>query len=116
VIKRLPCEHVFMPPNTPDTGKELAFIPAELPGLVQLHELSPGHVQARFKFPNNYGASVVQGPHTYGGDAGLWELAVLRYEGDRWDLCYTTPITDDVLGYLDEHEVLETLIRIRNLP
>ncbi len=39
-----------------------------------------------FRFPNNYGASVVKHLGSYGSSEDLWELAVLRFEGDKWDL------------------------------
>ena len=41
-----------------------------------------------------------------------YELAVL--DGD--DLTYETPITDDVIGYLNYDEVLEILSEIEKLP
>ena len=51
-----------------------------------------------------------------------WELAVLCNisgkpfdEGFKFELCYTTPITNDVLGYLSEFEVNETLDKIKEL-
>jgi len=67
--------------------------------------------QKIYKFPNGFGASVIRGEHTYGGSVELWELAVLEGE----DLCYTTPITDDVLGYLEWSEVEKLLDKIKNL-
>lgn len=74
-----------------------------------------GGIRYRFKFPNNYGASVVKGPWTYGGRDDLWELAVLTYDGDEWKLTYDTEITDDVIGYLEDEEVLELLQKIQDL-
>jgi hypothetical protein len=71
-----------------------------------------GGTQYKFKFGNGYGASVVQGPYTYGGEDGLWELAVLGKDGD---LTYETPVTEDVLGYLSESDVGEALDRIAEL-
>ena len=63
----------------------------------------------RWLFSTGHGleVSVVRGSTTYGGSQGLFELAML--EDGR--CCYTTPITSDVLGYLSEDEVLETLER-----
>lgn len=68
--------------------------------------------QCVVQFPNGYGASIVQGPHTYGGSNGLYELAVLDKNGQ---LTYSTPITDDVLGYLTEEDIEKTLSDIKNL-
>jgi hypothetical protein len=51
--------------------------------------------RAEARFDNGRGASVVKSPMSYGGDAGLYELAVLDATGK---LDYTTPITADVIG------------------
>ncbi len=83
------------------------------------HPAGIGGVQKLFRFPNGYGASVVRGPYTYGGSRGLWELAVILYHGegeDSFSLTYETPITDDVIGYLEEDEVDKVLARIEALP
>jgi len=71
-----------------------------------------GRKQCIVQFPNGYGASIVQGPHTYGGSNGLYELAVF---GKNGEISYDTPITNDVLGYLSELEVEKTLADIKNL-
>ena len=68
-----------------------------------------GGIQRIYRFENSrYGASVVCHEGSYSSSAGKWELAVLR-DGD---LCYTTPITDDVIGYLTDDEVQKILARI----
>ena len=69
----------------------------------------------RFKFDNNYGASVIKHYGSYGYEEDLFELAVLYFEDDIPHLTYTTPITDDVIGNLTNEEVLELLERIKNL-
>ena len=69
--------------------------------------------QLCYRFPNGYGASVVRTAYTYGGDRGLWELAVLDPDGR---LCYSTPVTQDVLGYLTPEEVNAALSQIEALP
>lgn len=64
-----------------------------------------------FEFDNKYGASVVKSDYSYGGKEGLFELAVL-YDNE---LCYDTPFTDDVIGYLTEDMVSDLLDRIEQL-
>ena len=71
-----------------------------------------GATQAEIHFPNGYGASVITGEMFYTSPEKPYELAVL--DGD--DLTYETPITDDVIGYLDYDEVLEILSEIEKLP
>ena len=68
-------------------------------------------VQARVIFENGYGASVVKHDYSYGGKDGLYELAVIKDD----DLCYTTPVTTDVEGYLSEEDVTELLKQIQEL-
>jgi len=70
-------------------------------------------VQARIYFDNGYGASVVCSEFSYGGAQGLYELAVLDKNGQ---ITYSTPITDDVLGYLSKSDVEKVLEDIKNLP
>ena len=75
------------------------------------HPMGVG-IQARIAFENGFGASVVKTPYTYGGEADLYELAVLDSDGH---LTYETPVTDDVEGYLSEDEVTKLLEQIQNL-
>lgn len=69
-----------------------------------------------FHFANGYTASVIQGGgYTYGGEQGLWELAVLK-DGE---IDYDNPVTAETggtLGYLDDSEVAEKLEAIEALP
>lgn len=78
--------------------------------------LTPDGKQRIYRFDNGYGASAVQRSYSYGGTKGLWELGVIEFDGADWRLTYDTPITDDVIGWLDEDGVQETLRRIRDLP
>ena len=71
-----------------------------------------GGIISRIIFDNGYGATVVQGPHSYGGADGLYELAVV---GKDDEICYDTPITGDVEGYLSETQVTDLLIKIQQL-
>ena len=68
-------------------------------------------IQARIFFDNGYGASVIRSPYSYGGNQDLYELAITKDN----NLCYDTPITDDVLGYLTEDDVTKYLGQIQNL-
>ena len=68
-------------------------------------------IQARITFDNGYGASVIKSPHSYGGNQDLYELAVIKDDA----ICYDTPITDDVLGYLTEDDVTKYLGKIQEL-
>lgn len=74
-----------------------------------------GNNQAVFKFPNGYGASLIQGPSTYGGNEGLFELGVLIFNDTEWELCYTTSVANDVIGHLNEDDVVEILNKIYKL-
>jgi hypothetical protein len=71
-----------------------------------------GGIISRISFDNGYGASVVKGPMSYGGDRGLYELAVLDSNGE---LTYDTPVTSDVEGYLSEEDVTKLLEQIQKL-
>ena len=71
-----------------------------------------GGIISRIIFDNGYGATVVQGPHSYGGADGLYELAVV---GKDDEICYDTPVTGDVEGYLSEAQVTDLLIKIQQL-
>jgi hypothetical protein len=72
-----------------------------------------GGTHDRYRFPNGYGASVVRNQYSYGGDQGLFELAVTDHKGH---LIYTTPVTSDVVGYLSADEVQQYLDQIAALP
>ena len=69
-------------------------------------------IVSRTKFDNGYEVSVVKSPHTYGGDKGLYELAVLDENGD---LTYDTPITEDVIGWLRPEDVTDVMLKVQQL-
>jgi hypothetical protein len=68
-------------------------------------------IVSRTEFDNGYEVSVVKSPYTYGGDKGLYELAVFK-DGE---ITYATPITDDVMGYLRPEDVTEVMAKIQQL-
>ena len=76
------------------------FIPAET------REIHGGWQQV-YKFPNGYGASLVNHGFSYG-----LELAILK----GGSLCYDSGIANDVIGNLEEGEVHGILKRISELP
>ena len=75
-------------------------------------DIQRGLNAARIMFDNGYGASVIIGPHTYGGEDGLYELGVL---GKDKKLTYNTSVTDDVEGYLSEDDVTKLMEQIQKL-
>ena len=71
----------------------------KIPTIERPHPAGMGGTQKLYRFPNGYGASVVQFPHSYGYGSGRWELAVLKITGegeDEFKLTYETDITDEV--------------------
>jgi hypothetical protein len=85
------------------TFNDLEFVP---------HAAGMGGVMSRIQFENGYGASVVKTDYTYGGDKGLYELAVLDSDGN---LTYATSVTDDVIGYLRPEDVTDVMAKIQQL-
>jgi len=88
---------------------------------VDARPLENGAIQKIYRFANGYGASVVKGDHTYGGEEGLWELAVIIFgkgtdNNHTYQLVYDTPITQDVEGNLNDDEVEKLLDQIFVLP
>jgi hypothetical protein len=69
-------------------------------------------VQCRMMFENGFGVSVVSHTYSYGGKDGLFEVAVLGKDGD---LTYDTPVTNDVVGYLNPDEVTEIMEQVQSL-
>jgi hypothetical protein len=69
-----------------------------------------GGVQSRMDFENGFGVSVVKTPYSYGGDRGLYELAVFK-DGH---IHYDNPIAKgDVVGYLRAEDVTDAMLIIQ---
>ena len=68
-------------------------------------------IVSRTKFDYGYEVSVVKSQYSYGGDTGLFELAVFK-DGE---ICYDTPITNDVIGYLRPEDVTDVMEKIQKL-
>lgn len=66
-------------------------------------------------FPNGYGVSVVRFPGSYGYAEGLYEVAVLKGTADDYELCYDTPVTDDVMGHRDEQDIENIMEEVSSL-
>lgn len=84
------------------TFKDLTFKPHGTPGF---------RTHATMEFPNGYGISVITGEFSYSDDEHPYEVAVLKNGG----LCYDTPITDDVIGYLTADDVTNIMKQIQEL-
>ena len=65
--------------------------------------------QAVLNFDNGYGVSVLLGKCFYSNGVNTYELAVLK--DDR--ICFTTSITDDVIGHISSDEVTDIMIRVQ---
>lgn len=73
------------------------------------HPLNNG-VLAKMEFDNGFGVSVVQSPYSYGGDRGLYELAVWK-DGE---IHYDNKIANgDVVGYLRPEDVTDAMLVIQ---
>jgi len=75
-----------------------------------------GGIQMRYKFPNGYGASVIKHDFSYGGKEDKWEIAILKFDGEKSSSDYSTPITSDVLGWQSDEDVENVLAQIEKLP
>ena len=68
-----------------------------------------------YRFENGYGASVIRSYYSYGGNEGLWELAMIKWIDDfDYNIYYCDIVDDDVLGYLAEKDIVPILEKIKN--
>lgn len=72
-------------------------------------------IQALHFFPNGYGVSVVRFPGSYGFTDDLYEVAVLKGVSEKWEICYDTFITDDVMGHRDEQDIENIMEEVSTL-
>jgi hypothetical protein len=79
------------------------------------HDNMPDGIAARHFFPNGYGVSVVQFPGSYGYEEHLYEVAILKGLEEDWEICYDTPITDDVIGYQSMEDIDNLLSQVESL-
>ncbi len=92
------------------TFEDLVFTQRESNSMDSAYGFDMGK-QSLVDFDNGYGVSVILGSSFYSNGIDTYELAILKDGG----LCYTTPIADDVLGYLTEDAVTETMTAIQKL-
>lgn len=71
--------------------------------------------QAVLFFENKYGISVITGKGSYSNETKPYEIAVLQGDDFENSICYTTEITNYVIGWLTEDEVSEIMIKIQQL-
>lgn len=64
----------------------------------------PGQYQCVLDFDDNVQLSIITGKYTYGGDRGLYEIAVFK-DGDFAGLPGIVDVEEQVRGYLTESEV-----------
>ena len=89
----------------------------------EAHSVGEG-IHKVYRFPNGYGASVVRFminlpsiglvSGSYGSDEGKWELALIKFKGDDYELVYEHGF-DDVVGYLTDAEVESHLAQIKGI-
>lgn len=64
------------------------------------------------EFDNGYGIDIIKHNGSYGREDDLFEIAVMK-DGE---CCYSTPITDDVVGWLSDDEVMDYVAQVQALP
>ena len=65
-------------------------------------------------FKNGYGASIIKNPYSYGGNQGLMEIALLEIldivnDNIICHLKYDKNRFTDVIGWLDDNEIIDCL-------
>lgn len=95
------------------------FVPAGFePFIAKLEDLSHSLAQrVRVTFTNGYALSIIQGPYSYGGPEGLYEIAPinksLELDGSLFD---EEDLGDDVLGYCTLERVRYYMNKLAQLP
>lgn len=73
------------------------------------HTVSLLNSQAFHQFPNGYGVSVIDGDYAF-CDKGTYEVAIMK-EGE---VCFDTPLTNDVLRYQTPEDIDEILKQVES--
>lgn len=79
------------------------------------HPSGLGGKQAVMFFSNNYGVSVITGAQWYSTGNDSYEVAILEGSKEDYSLCYSTDITDDVIGYQTHSEVTDIMKQVQEL-
>lgn len=75
----------------------------------------PHTARLRVEFPNGFELSVIRGEYSYGGDAGLFEVAVIDPAGSFTRAAFTEDPGDDVLGWQTPADVEALALRVAAL-
>ncbi|KQM12374.1 hypothetical protein AOA80_02185 [Methanomassiliicoccales archaeon RumEn M1] len=73
-----------------------------------------------YRFPNDYGASVVSAPKADKAARGTFRVYILRYDSPApehsYEIAKDTPLTDDYVVCNGQGEVMELLRKVWDLP
>jgi len=81
--------------------------------IIDFNSINKG-MQILFRFPNDYGISLICNSTSYGSDEDKFEIAIIAFhskedDNEDWDLIYSSPITDDVLGHQSKEDVFDII-------
>jgi hypothetical protein len=82
--------------------------------IIDFNSINKG-MQLTFRFPNNYGLSVVCHSFSYGNNHDSFEIAITKFrsdDSDKWNICYDTNITSDVLGHQSKEDVINIIEQV----
>ncbi len=89
--------------------KEINAIDGKLSNLPRADK--PGQ-QTIVEFKNGYGISFVINNMSRGLEAAILEV---YSDEDKWDITYDTPITDDVINYMNDKDILPLCKKVSEL-
>ena len=69
----------------------------------------------RLFFKNWYWISIISWPWSYTDKENQYEVAVLIWNKDERELCYSTEITSDVIWYCNDEKVKELKEKIKSV-
>ncbi len=93
---------------------DFELLPSPVSGF-EMFGSTPNGLKAHHYFDNGYGISVIRRPGSYGWENGLFEVAVLKKKSNQWEVCYSTPITSDVIGNCTPEDINRILVQIESL-